>query len=69
MRTTVYADILFVINFSMDFLILYITGRLLHEKNIPRKLIFAAAAGGVYSVLVLIFGMEKPDCAKILIVH
>lgn len=49
----VYADLLFLINFSMDFLCLYLSVRLLHlKKSLPRMLI-AAALGGVYSVAVL----------------
>lgn len=52
---TVYADILFLVNFSMDFLTLYLTGRLLHKPLRKFRLITAAfigsAAGTVYSLV------------------
>lgn len=51
---TVYADILFLVNFSMDFLTLYLTGRLLHKPMRRWRLITAALAGSaggtVYSL-------------------
>lgn len=51
---TVYADILLLVNFSMDFLTLYLTGCLLHKPMQKRRLIAAAflgsAGGTVYSL-------------------
>lgn len=49
----VYADLLFLVNFSMDFLCFYLCARLLHR---PLKLwrgVVASALGGVYAVAVL----------------
>lgn len=43
---TVYADILFLVNFSMDFLTLYLTGRLMHKTIRKWRLIIAAFVGG-----------------------
>ena len=53
MRQVVYADLLFLVNFSMDFLCLFVSARLLHRP--VRKLGFFAASvlGGVYSVAIL----------------
>ncbi len=54
MEATVYIDLFFMINFSMDFLCLYLTSKLLsHKLSLPRGL-FAAAAGGAYAVLSLL---------------
>ena len=43
-----------VINFSMDFLALYITAKILHIKLIPKRLTLAASAGALYSLLALV---------------
>lgn len=50
MEQTVYGDILFIINFSMDFLSLYITSRFLHYKAKLLPLSFASAIGAAYAV-------------------
>ena len=44
---TVYADILFLINFSMDFLSLCLTGRLTAHRLSRRRLMLAAAFGSL----------------------
>lgn len=49
----VYADLLFLINFSMDFLCLYLSVRLLHLKKSMPRMLLAAALGGAYSVAAL----------------
>ena len=49
----VYADLLFLINFSMDFLCLYLSVRLLHLKRFVGRMLIAAAIGGLYSVIAL----------------
>lgn len=53
MTQDVYVDLLFIIDFSMDFLCFYIASRLLHEKITPIRTILGASVGGAYSVLVL----------------
>lgn len=50
---TVYADLLFLINFSMDLICLYICLRLLKRKIRRTRLILGATLGGVYSVVAL----------------
>ena len=53
MEQEVYADLLFLINFSMDYLCLYICAKVLHRpRSLPRMLI-AAAVGGIYSIVAL----------------
>lgn len=49
----VYADVLFLINFSMDFLCFYITARLRSRRIRLWRTGIAAAIGGVYSVAAL----------------
>ena len=60
MGQTVYADILFLINFSMDFLCFYITFRLLHRKFAKFRAFLAAIGGGVYSCAILFSGFSPP---------
>ena len=50
---TVYADLLFLIDFSMDFLTLYIVSRVMKQKIKLIRMCSASAMGGVYSVLSL----------------
>ena len=47
----VYADILFLINFSLDYLCLFIAGRVINRGGKVRRLLAGAAFGGVYSFL------------------
>ena len=56
---TVYGDLLFLINFSMDFLCFYITCLLLHRKLPLIRGCMASALGGVYSVLALFWATEQ----------
>ena len=58
MVTDVYADLLFLINFSMDYLCLYICARVLHRKMSLVKMVIAATLGGIYSVISLILSLE-----------
>lgn len=56
MGEVVYADILFLIDFSMDFLTFFILTRLLKKKIKLIRLCSASAMGGVYSVISLGMG-------------
>lgn len=47
---TLYADVLFAINFSMDFLALFITEMILHKKLHKKRILIAAIIGGLYGV-------------------
>ena len=49
----VYGDLLFFINFSMDFLCFYISCLLLHQKLPIFRACLSSFVGGVYSVLAL----------------
>ena len=53
MTETVYADILFVINFSMDVLSLYITAKITSQKVSTFRIIFGGIIGGLYGVISL----------------
>ena len=54
----VYGDLLFLINFSMDFLCFYISCLLLHQKLPVFRTCLSAFVGGVYSVLALFIEIE-----------
>lgn len=60
---TVYADVLFLVNFSLDYVSLYITGRLLSAPMRTARLCAAAAIGAVYAVSALFF--ELPEALYI----
>ena len=53
MTQIVYADLLFLVNFSMDLLCFFVTARLLHKETRLWRLALASALGGVYSVAIL----------------
>ncbi len=53
MGETVYVDILFLINFSMDFLCLFLAGKFFGIKISLLRILISASLGGVYSVLSL----------------
>lgn len=56
---TVYGDLLFLINFSMDFLCFYISCMLLHRRLPLLRTCAASALGGVYSVLALFLTADE----------
>ena len=68
----VYIDLLFLINFSMDYLCIYVCSKVLHRKmKLPRMLI-AATLGGIYSVASLFLPISSAlslalDCAVCLV--
>lgn len=53
MGQTVYVDLFFMINFSMDFLCLFLTYRLFSEKVLLLRALCAAALGGIYANVAL----------------
>lgn len=55
---TVYADVLFLINFSLDYVSLYITGRLMSRPMRTWRLCGAAALGALYAVCALFFDIS-----------
>lgn len=58
MGQTVYADVLFLINFSMDFLVFYICSRLAGRRLYPLRSAVASALGGAYGVASLFISAE-----------
>lgn len=54
MEQTVYIDVFFLINFSMDFLGLFLAARLLSRRESLLRLLLAALLGGVYACVALI---------------
>lgn len=57
MEQTVYVDLYFMINFSMDFLCFYLASRLLGAKLSALRAAIAAVIGGIYANLALIWGL------------
>lgn len=53
----VYGDLFFMINMSMDYLCLHLSGRLMHRKISVARLLLASAIGGVYSVVALLLNV------------
>ena len=51
----VYVDILFLINFCMDFLALYLAGGAMRTERRTGRLFFAAALGAAYAVLDVLY--------------
>ncbi len=54
----VYVDLYFLVNFSMDLLCLLMSGSLLHRRITRPRAAIAAAVGGVYAVVALLFGAQ-----------
>ncbi len=54
MQQVVYGDVLFLINFSIDFLVLFMAGYFLHLKRRLVRIILAASIGGIYGVMILL---------------
>ena len=55
METTVYVDLFFMINFSMDFLCLYLVSKLLSRRLLLWRGLLAAVFGGIYADVALFF--------------
>lgn len=57
--TTVYVDMLFLVNFLLDFIVLWATARLAQIRVSPWRLAGGACMGALYSVLVLLPSLER----------
>ena len=73
MAQDVYIDLLFLINFSMDYLCIYICSKVLHRKMKLSRMLAAAALGGAYSVISLFLPISSAislalDCATCLVI-
>ncbi len=56
---TLYADILFLINFSMDTVALYITGRIINRPTKAKRIAISALIGALAATLLTVFISEK----------
>jgi stage II sporulation protein GA (sporulation sigma-E factor processing peptidase) len=63
----IYVDVLFLMNFSADFIILSLTARLLRRDAMKLRLLIAAFFGGIYAVLATLFisGIPSGICAAL----
>ncbi len=59
-QVVIYADILFLINFSLDYLCLFIAGRLQNAFCKVLRLLMASAFGGIYSFVPYIIEFPVP---------
>ena len=57
MEQTVYIDLFFLINFSMDFLCFYLASKLLSHRLSIKRAVIASAFGGVYACASLFLGV------------
>lgn len=55
----IYADVLFAINFSMDFLSLFICSMILKRKTSRVRIIIASLLGALYGVLDVVLNVNK----------
>ena len=59
MEQTVYVDVFFLINFSMDFFGLFLASKLLSRRTSLLRTALAAAFGGVYACVALFLSLES----------
>ncbi len=57
---TVYADILFLINFSMDFLSLRLTAKIMHIPLRPARAVLSSSVGAMAGTLTILFIPDTP---------
>lgn len=60
MENIVYADVLFFVNFSMDFLTLYFSGKISGKVMKWYRLSISAVIGSFCAILLFVFQMNKP---------
>lgn len=53
MEQVIYGDVFFLVNFSMDFLALYLTAKLSHAGAVFGRLVLGGALGGLYATVAL----------------
>ena len=54
-ESVVYADMLFLVNFSMDYITLYLTCRLTSAPPMRWRAVLSAAIGGLYGTLSVVW--------------
>jgi len=57
LETTLYADVLFLINFSMDFITVWLSAIISSRKRSPLRMTLSASIGGLYGVLCAYFSL------------
>ena len=60
MEQTVYIDLYFMINFGMDFLCFFLTGKLLSLRLPLWRCVLASALGGIYACVSLLTFVDAP---------
>ena len=65
---TVYADILFLVNFSMDLLTVYLTGKAMHRPIKPVRCCFAGVIGGAVGTAETLFFSDSAEWTHILLI-
>lgn len=55
---TLYIDVLFAINFSMDFLSLYLTSVILHKRLYKSRILISSLIGALYGVIEIIININ-----------
>ncbi len=61
MKTVIYADILFVINFLMNYILLRACSAFLRTNFSPARFLLSSLLGGLFSLIILVEGI--PDAA------
>lgn len=59
MGEVVYADLLFLVNFSMDFLCAYLALTMLRRRAVPWRVIGASTFGAIYAVAALFWNLPR----------
>ena len=54
MKTVLYADVLFIINFGMDLISVWLTFLIVHQSSSVPRLLISSAIGGLYGVISVI---------------
>ncbi len=55
MYLEIYPDIIFILNFFMDFILLYLLKKVSRKNSSLKRMLGAAAVGGIFTVMVSIF--------------
>lgn len=64
MTTVLYADVLFIINFSMDFISLYLTAKLMSLRQKAWRYVLSAVLGAVSATVMTAYGISGlPEAA------
>ncbi len=59
----IYADLIFMINFIMDLLCLYVSGKVMNFKMGKLRLVMGATLGAIYGVVSAVFTLTEPFCS------